>query len=126
MTSQVRLLVFSPCSCSRGARAFDPSAFVPVNGSLCGRDGSVWVHVRAKKFKRARPNWTAPKQIQESEEFEQENIVKCRPLLLSDSTEPIPGMLEVPGSIPGQPSGTDRDYKQHSRVNFVSIKYWVY
>ena len=71
-----------------------------------GHDSSVWVHARAPKFKGARPNWTAPKQIQEPGELEQENIVKCRPLLLSDSTEPIhviPGLLEVPGSIPGKP-----------------------
>ena len=66
----------------------------------------MWVHARAPKFKRARPNWMASKQTQEHGELEQENIVKCRPLLLSDSTEPIhvlPGLLEVPGLIPGQP-----------------------
>ena len=95
---------------------FGPSAFVPINGSLRGHDGSVWVHARAPKFNAAlaRPNWTATKQIQEPGELEQGNIVKCRPLLLSDSTEPIhviPGLLEVTSSIPGQPSGTDKDYK---------------
>ena len=77
---------------------FGPSAFVPINSSLRGHGGSVWVHARALKFKGARPNWTAPKQIQEPGELEQKNIVKCRPLLLSDSTEPIhviPGLLEV-------------------------------
>ena len=85
---------------------FGPSAFVPINGSLRGHDGSLRVLARAPRFKGARPNCTAPKQIQEPGKLEQENIVKCRPLLLSDSTEPIhviPGLLEVPGSIPGQP-----------------------
>ena len=78
---------------------------MPINGSSRGHDGSVWVHGTAPKFKGARPNWTAPKQIQEPGELERENIVKCRLLLLSDSTEPIhviPWLLEVPGSIPGQ------------------------
>ena len=94
---------------------FDSSAFVPVKGSLWGRDGSVWVHARATKFKGARP--TAPKQIQEPGEFE-ESIVICCPLLLSDSSEPIhviPGLLKVPGSIPGQPSRADKDYKNRDR-----------
>ena len=77
---------------------------MPINGSLRGHGGSVWVHARAPKFKGARSNWTAPKQIQEPGKLEQENIVKCRPLLLSYSIEPvhvIPGLLEV--SIPGHP-----------------------
>ena len=79
---------------------------MPINGSLRGHDGSVWVHARAPKFKGARPKWTASKQAHEPGELEQENIVKCRPLLLSDTTEPIhilPGLLEVPGLISGQP-----------------------
>ena len=40
--------------------------------------------------------------------------ILSNPLLLNDSTELIHvvhGLLEVPVSIPGQPSGTDKDYK---------------
>ena len=58
--------------------SFGPSAFVPINGSLRGHDGAVWLHARAPKFKGARQNWTAPKQIQEPGELEQENLNKFK------------------------------------------------
>ena len=111
---------------------FGPPAFVPIKGSLRGHGGSLWVHAGAPKFKGAwsRPNWTSPKQIQEPGELEPENIIKCCPLLLSDPTEAkhvIPGLLAVPGSIPGQLSRIENkdQLKQQFGVNLVPIKYLV-